>query len=184
MAHRRARGATGSGLLFVISGDWTRPCSKSSSRLLIDIHDVWEVCGRDILFRLARDEPGKLASIAYGLLPKDVFIQVQQQPTAIDPEQWELLVGIARTMKEVAPDASLPEIESALRSAFAKPVLDASNEVGTPRPMGGKGIVSLGESWADTTTSAQQGERACRKFYRPSSPVWSHDTPPPDSLCK
>ena len=112
---------------------------RIAERLLIDIHDVWEACGRDILFRLARDEPGKLASIAYGLLPRDVFVSVQAQPAAIDPEQWELLVGIARTMKEVAPDASLPEIEDALRSAFAKPVLDASSEVGTPRPMGGQG---------------------------------------------
>ena len=29
----------------------------------------------------------------------------------IHPEQWELLVGIARTMKEVALDASLSEIQ-------------------------------------------------------------------------
>jgi hypothetical protein len=35
----------------------------------------------------------------------------------------------------VAPDASLPEIESALRSVFAKPVVDVSNEVGTARPV-------------------------------------------------
>jgi hypothetical protein len=66
------------------------------------------------------DDPGKLASIAYGLLPRDVFVQVQAQPSAIDPEQWGLLVGIARTMKEIAPDASLEDVEAALRASFAK----------------------------------------------------------------
>jgi hypothetical protein len=119
------------------SGKWTtgqsgnpagRPTGarqKISERLLTDLAEVWEQHGKTVLVRLAVNEPGKLASIAYGLLPRDVFVSVQAQPAAIDPEQWELLVGIARTMKEVAPDASLPEIEDALRSAFAKPVLDS-----------------------------------------------------------
>jgi len=67
---------------------------------------------------------GKTGSIAYGLLPRDVFVQVQAQPLAIDPEQWSLLVGIARTMKEIAPDASLEDVEAALRSTFATVTVD------------------------------------------------------------
>jgi hypothetical protein len=51
-----------------------------------------------------------------------VFVQVQAQPSAIDPEQWALLVGIARTMKEIAPDASLEDVEAALRASFAKAI--------------------------------------------------------------
>jgi hypothetical protein len=31
--------------------------------------------------RLARDEPGRLATIAYGLLPKDIFVRVEDQRT-------------------------------------------------------------------------------------------------------
>jgi hypothetical protein len=103
-----------------------RPLSsrqKISERLLADLADVWERHGASVLERLAISEPGKLASIAYGLLPKDIFVSVQQQPTSIDPDDWQMLVGIAATMKEVAPDASLPEIEAALRSAFAKPLI-------------------------------------------------------------
>jgi len=97
---------------------------RISERLLADLAEVWEQHGCTVLERLATTEPGKLASIAYGLLPKDVFISVEQKaPGNVDPESWQMLLGIARTMKEIAPDAGLPEIEAALRSAFAKPVL-------------------------------------------------------------
>jgi hypothetical protein len=101
-----------------------RPVSsrqKISERLLTDLSEVWEA--HSVLERLALTEPGKLASIAYGLLPRDVFINVQQQPSTIDPADWEVLVGVARTLKEIAPDASLDDIKQALRSGFARPVL-------------------------------------------------------------
>jgi hypothetical protein len=32
------------------------------------------------------------------------------------------MLGLARTMRQIAPDASLEDIETALRSAFAKPI--------------------------------------------------------------
>jgi hypothetical protein len=96
---------------------------KISERLLSDLADVWEKHGRSVLARLAVDEPGKLASIAYGLLPKDIFISVEQKtPAGLDPDDWARMVSLARTMKEIAPDASLDDIEHALRSAFAKTI--------------------------------------------------------------
>jgi hypothetical protein len=45
-----------------------------------------------VLQRLAVTEPGKLAQIAYGLLPRDVFISVEQRaPGNLDPEGWSTL---------------------------------------------------------------------------------------------
>jgi hypothetical protein len=96
---------------------------RISERLLADLAAVWETRGESVLQRLALTDPGKLATIAYGLLPKDVFISVQQQtPAGLDADDWERMLGLARTMREVAPDASLEQIEHALRSAFAKPI--------------------------------------------------------------
>jgi hypothetical protein len=32
-----------------------------------------------VLERLAKDDPAKLAQIAYGLLPRDIFVKVEDQ---------------------------------------------------------------------------------------------------------
>ena len=96
---------------------------RISERLLADLATVWETQGESVLQRLAVTEPGKLASIAYGLLPRDIFVSVQQQtPAGMDAEDWQRMVSLARTMKDIAPDASLEQIEHALRSAFAKTI--------------------------------------------------------------
>jgi hypothetical protein len=52
---------------------------RISERLLADLADVWERHGASVLERLAVTEPAKLATIAYGLLPRDVFVQVQHE---------------------------------------------------------------------------------------------------------
>ena len=47
-------------------------------------------------------DPGKLAQIAYGLLPRDVFISVEQRtPGNLDPDEWRVLVdpGAAHTVE-------------------------------------------------------------------------------------
>ena len=49
---------------------------RISEKLLADLAKVWETHGEPVLKRLAISEPGKLATIAYGLLPRDVFISV------------------------------------------------------------------------------------------------------------
>ena len=47
---------------------------------------VREEHGVGVLQRLAVTDPGKLAQIAYGLLPRDVFISVEQRtPGNLDP---------------------------------------------------------------------------------------------------
>ena len=54
---------------------------------------VWEEHGKTVLERLARDEPGKLATIAYGLLPRDLFVRVEDQrtPGNLDPDAYAAL---------------------------------------------------------------------------------------------
>ena len=42
--------------------------------------------------RLAIEDPGKLATIAYGLLPRDAFISVEQRtPGNLDSDEWVIL---------------------------------------------------------------------------------------------
>jgi hypothetical protein len=66
---------------------------ETSKRLLSDLAVVWEGQGKGVLERLAKDDPGKLATIPYGLLPEDVFISVEQKtPGNLEPEAWAPLL--------------------------------------------------------------------------------------------
>jgi hypothetical protein len=41
----------------------------------------------------AYEDPGKLAQIAYGLLPRDVFISVEQRtPGNLEPDEWAIFI--------------------------------------------------------------------------------------------
>jgi hypothetical protein len=69
------------------------------------------------------------ATIAYGLLPRDVFISVEQRtPGNLDPADWEILRGVVDPIKVNAPGGELGPtlelIESALRSDSAQ-LIDA-----------------------------------------------------------
>jgi hypothetical protein len=86
--------------------------------------------GREVLRKLAKDDPGKLAQIAYGLLPRDVFISVEQRtPGNLDPSEWAVMVELVRLIKASAPEGSqalpsdiVPGIEETVRAHFAKPI--------------------------------------------------------------
>jgi hypothetical protein len=54
---------------------------ETSEKLLADLAVVWEEHGKDVLEKSAMDDPGKLATIAYGLLPRDVFTSIEQKDT-------------------------------------------------------------------------------------------------------
>lgn len=103
---------------------------RIAEKLIADISEVWETHGKSVLLKLARDDPAKLASIAYGLLPKDIFIAVQQTaPGSLDPDEWRLMVDLVRLIKASAPDGSqalpseiVPVIEHAIRGHLAKPI--------------------------------------------------------------
>ena len=77
---------------------------KISEKLLTGLAEVWEERGKTVLARLAVDEPGKQATIAYGLLPRDVFISVEQRtPGNLDPADWEILRRVVDLIKVNAP---------------------------------------------------------------------------------
>jgi hypothetical protein len=98
---------------------------KISEKLLQDLAVVWEEHGAGVLQRLAVTDPGKLAQIAYGLLPRDVFISVEQRtPGNLDPDEWAILRRVIDLIQVNAKGAELgpvPEtIENALRADHAK----------------------------------------------------------------
>jgi hypothetical protein len=54
---------------------------RISETLLRDLTEVWEAHGKIILEKLAVTDPAKLATIAYGLLPRDIFVRVEDNTT-------------------------------------------------------------------------------------------------------
>jgi hypothetical protein len=86
---------------------------------------VWEKHGADVLERLATDDPGKLAQIAYGLLPRDVFVKVEDQraPGGLDADSYAALrrlLDLIESLKiEGEPQAVFGRIEAALRADAA-----------------------------------------------------------------
>ena len=98
---------------------------KISEQLLADLAVVWEQQGESVLRRLAIEDPGKLATIAYGLLPRDVFIIVEQRtPGNLDPDEWAILRRVIDLIQVNAKGAELgpvlETIENALRADQAK----------------------------------------------------------------
>ena len=97
---------------------------KISEKLLADLALVWETHGASVL-ELAITDPGKLAQIAYGLLPRDVFISVEQRtPGNLDPDEWAILRRVIDLIQANAKGAELgpvlETIENALRADQAK----------------------------------------------------------------
>jgi hypothetical protein len=103
---------------------------RISERLLADLATVWEAHGESVLQRLAATDPGKLATIAYGLLPRDLMISVEAKtPGNLEPQEWRVLVDLVRLLKASAPEGSqalpsdiVPAIEETVRAHFAKPI--------------------------------------------------------------
>jgi hypothetical protein len=103
---------------------------RISERLLADLATVWEMHGESVLQRLALTDPGKLATIAYGLLPRDLMISVEAKtPGNLPADEWRVLVDLVRLIKSSAPEGSqalpseiVPAISESIRAHFAKPI--------------------------------------------------------------
>jgi hypothetical protein len=96
-----------------------------SNRLLEDLTAVWEAEGAGALRILAKEDPGKFASLAYAILPRDILVSVDQRaPGNLSAEDWALLVKVLDTIKaaqvEATPGEVLTTIEDALRQQYAK----------------------------------------------------------------
>jgi hypothetical protein len=69
--------------------------------------------------------PASLRRFAYGLLPRDVFISVEQRtPGNLDPDEWAILRRVIDLIQQNAAGAELgpvlETIENALRADQAK----------------------------------------------------------------
>jgi hypothetical protein len=86
---------------------------RISEKLLADLATVWEAHGESVLARLATEEPGKLAQIAYGLLPRDVFISVEQRaPGNLEPDEWATLRRVLDIIQQCVCACRLRSVES------------------------------------------------------------------------
>ena len=97
---------------------------KISEKLLADLAVVWEVHVAGVLQRLAVTDPGKLAQIPYGLLPRDVFISVEQRvPGNLDPDEWALLRRVIDLIKQNANGSELGQCwrRSRMHCALTRP---------------------------------------------------------------
>lgn len=121
--HRWKKGETGNA-----KGRPPGARQKIAEKLIADIAEIWEACGIEVLKRLAIEEPAKLATIAYGLVPKDIFLNVAQAaPGGLEPDEWATLRRVLDIIQATAPDGVAPAqvfetIEHALRSEFARPI--------------------------------------------------------------
>jgi hypothetical protein len=107
--------------------------NRFSKALLDDLTAAWERDGANALLVTAKREPAKFLQLAFGVLPRDVLINVieQRRPGGLDAEDWALLTRVLDLIKAHAPDGSTPGevfevIENALRAHFAKEVGDGS----------------------------------------------------------
>ena len=81
-----------------------------------------------MLERLAKDDPAKLAQIAYGLLPRDVFVKVEDQrtPRGFDADSYAVLRRLLDVIERCGaigePQRVFEMIEEDLRARMAVPV--------------------------------------------------------------
>jgi hypothetical protein len=102
---------------------------KIAEALLRDIQEVWEACGPDVLLRLANEDPGKLAQIATGLLPREQLSKLevsQAMPGNLTPDEWATMRGLLDTIERAAPGEERERVFAALdtflRSELATPI--------------------------------------------------------------
>jgi hypothetical protein len=85
---------------------------RISEQLLADLRDGLGGARRQRPATPGCTDPGKLAQIAYGLLPRDVFISVEQRtPGNLDPDEWAILRRVIDLIQQNAKGAESPYSE-------------------------------------------------------------------------
>ena len=109
---------------------------RIAESLLKDIGALWDRRGPEILERLADEEPAKIAAIAYGILPKEAFVKIENQLDPrlktlqnMDAEALAALGGLVDAIKaanvEGDPEAIFKAIAENLPAWMATPVLES-----------------------------------------------------------
>ena len=74
--------------------------TRIADKLIADIYDVWKRRGAEVLERLADEEPATLAQIAFGLVPREVFLQVEASDAdSMTPEELSDMLAVIRMMR-------------------------------------------------------------------------------------
>jgi len=111
-----------------------------SAAFLADLADVWAEHGKDTMLRTARSSPETFFATCARLLPKDVELTIRQHySNALDESDLMILRAIRDAIpnaNELAPQAVLQHVLSAIRSYDASPIIDASSEDITESPIG------------------------------------------------
>jgi hypothetical protein len=113
---------------------------RIAESLIADLAATWQEHGQAVLQKLAIGDPAKFATIAFGLLPRDVFVQVAQAaPGGLSPEEWSQLRGVLDAIEQarlgdVEPSQIFDGIATYLRSEFAKPVATIEHKPALPPP--------------------------------------------------
>ena len=98
--------------------------NKLSESVIQDIAADWAIGGAETIARVRVTDPATYFRVVASILPKDILVGIENRlPGGLDPQDWDKLVRIAGVVRELAPTASGDEIEDALRSALAKPVV-------------------------------------------------------------
>jgi hypothetical protein len=87
--------------------------------VIFDLPPSEEEHGKDVLTKLAVTDPGKLATIAYGLLRRDVFISVEQKtPGNLEPEAWAALRRVLDLIQAAGVDGDPRDVFEMIENAL------------------------------------------------------------------
>ena len=109
---------------------WAIVTVRDRKRLLADLSEVWEVSGKEVLERLAKDDPAKLVKIAFGLLPRDVFISVEQKtPGNLEAEAWATLRRVLDLIEACKIEGDPWAVFAAIEETYAQEWLYCLNRL-------------------------------------------------------
>jgi hypothetical protein len=112
---------------------------RLGEKLIADLADVWERRGAEVFERLANDDPATLAKLGVSVLPKELFLSVQQRlPANLTTDEWNRLVWLLSLPEKLGakgtPDEIAARIERAVHAEFAAPVLAIEHAPALPPP--------------------------------------------------
>jgi hypothetical protein len=99
---------------------------KLAEGLITDLAELWAEGGAKVLRHLMSEEPAKFAQLAFGILPKEALISIEERPPAnLAPEAWSQLRRVLDIIESCAPAGAEPTqifetIERALVAAYAE----------------------------------------------------------------
>jgi hypothetical protein len=105
--------------------------TRLSDKLISELADKFEKHGAAAMDVVAKRVPEKFLALAFGILPRDVLIEVveQRRPGGLDADDWALVLRVLDLIKANVPadvNANPSEvfavIEEALRAHYAKPI--------------------------------------------------------------